>query len=394
MSASPFIYSAAELFAWLCHKPDFVLLDVRNDKEFANWSVEAPRSCPYINIPYYNFIENVQESIDLVPAGEKVRVVCSKEGSAKYVADLLCEKGFTDVGYMAEGIVGWRNALIPRPVTATDAAYQLYQVARPGKASLSYLLCSQGEAFVFDAARNVDVYMDVAKEQGCQISKTFETHRQADYISGCQLLQQEAAASIMASPIDFAGADFDYQPVNDGDSFQCGDVMVRALHTPGHTLGSTCYLVDDKYLLSGDTLFIEAVGRPDLGGKWEDWSRVLYLTLALKFRDLSDQLLVLPAHFTNWRDAGENLLFAEELGYLKKEVDAFSLSNELKFKEFIRDNIRPQPAVYAEIRRVNGGWLKPSPEEADIMDLGKNECSASNYGKQGVSAESQRQTEQ
>ena len=387
MSQKPFMYTADQLFEWLNTKPDFILLDVRNEKEFSNWSVEGPNSCPYINIPYFNFMEEAQENIELIPKGEKIRIVCAKEGSAKYVADLLTDNGFTDVGYLQEGIVGWGNALIAKLVTPEDSPYRLYQCIRPGKASLSYLLCSEGEAFVIDPSRNIEVYINTAKSDNCKISKVFETHRQADYISGCQLLQQEEDVAIIANDLDFEGAGFEYTSIKHGSSFQCGAVSVRAIHTPGHTMGSTCFIVDDSYLLSGDTVFITTVGRPDLGGKWEPWSRVLYLTLALKLRDLKDDLVVLPSHYDSWGETNDELLFIDTLGKIKNKVDAFAIPNELKFKEFIHDNMRPQPSIYAEIRRVNGGWLKPTKEEHNIMDLGKNECSASNYGKVGMSAE-------
>ena len=391
MSNKPFMYTADELFEWLCVKPDFVLLDVRNEKEFANWSVEGPQTCPYINIPYFHFIEDEQGSIDSVPKGQKVRIVCAKEGSAKFVADLLSQNGFTDVGYLHEGIVGWGNALIPKLLTPVDSPYQLYQCVRPGKASLSYLLCSDGEAFAFDPSRNIDVYVNAAKADGCKISKVFETHRQADYISGGQLLHKECSASIMVGESDFEGAGFAYTAVDDAATFQCGALTVQAIHTPGHTMGSICYLIDDTYLVSGDTVFITTVGRPDLGGKWETWSRVLYLTLMLKIRDLNDDLLVLPGHYDSWGEANEQHQFVDSIGGIKKHVAAFSIPNELKFKDFIQDNMRPQPGIYAEIRRVNGGWLNPPNDEANTMDLGKNECSASNYGKVGKSAEALRQ---
>ncbi|MDH4322025.1 MAG: MBL fold metallo-hydrolase [Desulfobulbaceae bacterium] len=389
--AKPFIYTADELFKWLCGKPDFVLLDVRNEKEFANWSVEGPHLCPYINIPYYNFIEDVAASVAMIPKGQKIRVVCSKEGSAKYVAEQLMQAGIKDVGYLKEGIVGWGNALIPLQVNS-GGKYELYQCIRPGKASCSYLLISGAEAMVFDPSRNVGVYTKLAKAKGAKIVRTFETHRQADYISGCQLLKEATGCTIVANRYDFEGADFDYEPVKDGHTYTCGSVKVKALHTPGHTMGSTSFVVDGKYLISGDTLFIKSAGRPDLGGKWEEWSRVLYLTLFVTMRDLKDTLVVLPGHYVEWSEANEKFLFAEKLGVLKKRVDAYQIANELQFKEFVRDNMRQQPGIYTEIRRVNGGWVKPTPEEADIMDLGKNECSVSKYGKIGVSAESQRQS--
>ena len=388
----PFLYTADELFQWIGGRPDFLLLDVRNEKDFANWSVEGPEFFPYINIPYFNFMEDVQGSIDRIPPGQKVRIVCAKEGSAKYVADLLVQNGFPDVGYLREGIVSWGNALVPRKVSGDDEAYALYQFIRPGKASCSYLLVSGKEAFVFDPSRNLEVYRRVAREHGARIVKSFETHRQADYISGSPELAREKGCVVMVNSLDFEGAAFPCEPIVHGQVYGLGKKgpKVTALHTPGHTMGSTCYCIDDRYLLSGDTIFVNTAGRPDLGGKWQEWARELYLTLMLRLRELSDEMLILPGHYTSWEEANGEGIFAARLGDLRREMLAFRLPNERKFAEFIQENMRPQPGVYAEIRRVNGGWLKVSPEEADIMDLGKNECGASNYGKVGVSAEVQR----
>ncbi len=391
-TAEPFTYTAGELFEQICQGPDFVLLDVRNEKDFANWSVEGPNFFPYINIPYFHFMEDVQDSLAKIPAGEKIRIVCAKEGSAKYVADLMCENGFADVGYLQQGIVGWGNLLAPRLVTPPDAPYLLYQFNRPGKASCSYLLIAGDEGMVFDPARNIQAYIDLAASHGAKITHSFETHRQADYISGGPALIQETGCTMLVNKLDFDGADFPFQEVGHDQvfPFKSGGPEVKALHTPGHTMGSTCYLVDNRYLLSGDTAFINTSGRPDLGGKWEAWARELYLTLMLRLRHLADETVVLPGHYTSWDEADDQLLIRGRLGELRRQVTAFRLPNEKKFAEFIQDNMRPQPGVYAEIRRVNGGWLKVSPEEADTMDLGKNECGASNYGKVGVSAQVQR----
>jgi glyoxylase-like metal-dependent hydrolase (beta-lactamase superfamily II) len=393
-TATPFLYTANQLFDWISAGPDFVLLDVRNEKDFANWSVEGPRFFPYINIPYFNFMEDVQGSCERIPKGQKVRIVCSKEGSAKYVADLLCQNGFSDVGYLQQGIVGWGNVLAPTVVTPAGAPYTLYQCVRPGKASCSYLLIAGKEAMVFDPSRNTSAYRGLAEQHGCTIIRTFETHRQADYISGGPQLVAETGCAMTVPPADFEGASFPCEPLADGQvfPFSLGGPEVRAVHTPGHTMGSTSYLIDNAYLLSGDTVFITTAGRPDLGGKWEQWARELYLTLMLKLRDLADNILVLPGHYTSWSEANSRQQFVERLGRLRETVIAFRLPNEKRFAEFIQENMRPQPGVYAEIRRVNGGWLEVTPEEADTMDLGKNECGASNYGKVGVSAEVQRCT--
>lgn len=392
--ASPFIYSAEELFNWISDKPDFVLLDVRNEKEFSNWFVEGSALFPYINIPYFNFMEDLQDSLSQIPSGEKICIVCAKEGSAQYVAEQLTENGFEDVGYLKGGIVSWGNVLAARLVNDETAPYKLYQVIRPGKAACGYLLISGDEAMVFDPSRNVDFYIDFAKEQGAKIVKTFETHRQADYIAGSIAMAEKTGASIMVKKEDFLGADFEFTEITDGEVFSCGadGTEVKVIHTPGHTMGSTSFLIADKYFLTGDTVFINTSGRPDLGGKSEEWSRYLYLTLTLKLRDLSDDVQILPGHYTTWAEANSDGLFMESLGNLRKTNVAFQLPNELKFAEFIAENLRPQPGIYAKIRRINGGWLEVDEDEANVMDLGKNECGASNYGKVGVSAESNRST--
>jgi len=129
-------------------------------------------------------MEDVQGSVERLPRGQKVRIVCAKEGSAKYVADLLCQNGFADVGYLRQGIVGWGNALVPRQISPAGAPYVLYQCIRPGKASCSYMLLAGDEAMVFDPSRNIAVYQDLAVKHGSGIGRIFETHRQADYISG------------------------------------------------------------------------------------------------------------------------------------------------------------------------------------------------------------------
>lgn len=107
----------------------------------------------------------------------------------------------------------------------------------------------------------------------------------------------------------------------------------------------------------------------------------------LEFRDFNDDLLICPGHYSNWQEATEDHVFIEKLGDLRKNNVAFKSPTEIHFKDFINENQRQQPGTYEKIRRINGGWRKLIPEDADVMDLGKHECGASNYGKKGVSAE-------
>lgn len=372
-------FTAQDLFEWLVSKESFLLLDVRNEEEFGRFKVEGPYPFETINVPYMEFIEHEEESVAKVPQGKKLRIVCAKEGSSKYVGEILVNHGYTDVAHMLVGIKAWGNLLAPvRVASGTD--YELYQFRRPGKASCSYGLICGKEMMLFDPAKNITAYQTFADQKGCTITRTFETHRQADYISGSPMLQQTLGTEILAPPADFQGAAFDYTPVNDGDrfGFSNGGPLVNVLHTPGHTPGSTSYLIDDKFVVSGDTIFIFSMGRPDLGGMAEAWSKMLFQTMIEKIMPLDESILVLPGHYMDWKEANEDLVFAETLGKIK-EINAsiYGITDANAFYEFIRSNMRPQPEEYAKIREINAGLVQVDAEEADNMDLGKNECAAS-----------------
>jgi glyoxylase-like metal-dependent hydrolase (beta-lactamase superfamily II) len=184
----------------------------------------------------------------------------------------------------------------------------------------------------------------------------------------------------MAHANDFYGAAFSFQAIQDENVFHFtdGGPEVKVIHTPGHTPGSTSYVIDDKYMIAGDTVFLVSIGRPDLGGKVEEWSQLLFETLGTKVGKMDPELVVLPGHFMSWDEADANLIFLDTLAAIKEKNRAiFNLDNSAQFLQFIKDNMREQPEVYAKIRQVNAGRLEVDLEEQNVMDLGKNECAAS-----------------
>lgn len=376
-------YTAEELFNWLTSRQDFLLLDVRNNEEFGRFKVEGPYPINMINVPYVEFIEHEAESVAKVPTGETIRIVCAKEGSAKYVGEILMNHGFDNVAYLKEGIKSWGNMLAPVEI-AKDDNYRLFQFIRPGKASCSYALVNGNEMMVFDPAKNIDAYLRFAEQQNAKIVKTFETHRQADYISGSWPIQRAVGATIMAPDQDFSVARFEYTPVNNGDvhTFTSGGPSVKVIHTPGHTPGSTSYLIDDRYLISGDTVFILSIGRPDLGGQAKAWSRMLFKTMKDIIIPMNEETLVLPGHYMDWSEANHDHAFVASMGQIKKKnTDIYQIDNEADFYQFIKSNMRKQPDEYAKIREINAGLEEPDMEQQDILDLGKNECAASAMGQ-------------
>ena len=377
-----FSYQAIELFNWLTAKEDVFVLDVRNGKDFGNFQVESPYPFDMMNVSYYDFMEIEDESVARVPADRKIRIVCAKEGSAKYVADILAKHGYKDVGYLTGGIKTWGNMLVPKLITDEDG-FELYQFIRPGKASCSYGLISGDEMMVFDPSRNVDFYLDFAKEKGCTITRTFETHLQADYIAGSRDIAEKTGATFYGNDLDFGGSKNSYTPLVDGEKhgFTNNGAEVIVLFTPGHTPGSTSFVVNKKYMISGDMVFIASVGRPDLGGQAADWAILLYNSIGL-VKKLDHNTMVLPGHYMDWQEANDDLVFTTTLGdAIDRNSHIYYIETEAEFVQFIKDNMRDQPEEYAEIRKVNANFIQVENDRAEELDLGKNECAATAYAK-------------
>lgn len=375
-----FTYTAADLFAWLVDRAEMTVLDVRNSVDFARFKVEGPYPFHMMNVSYFDFMEIEAESVARIPRDRPVRVVCAKEGSAQFVAEILERHGFADVGYLAGGIKSWGNLLVPTLLNPGED-YRLYQFIRPGKASCSYGLLHEDSLMVFDPSRDVDFYLDFSRQQGARPTHTLETHLQADYIAGSRMLASRTGATVYANERDFAAARFEYVRLQDGRQigFTTGGPSVRAIFTPGHTPGSTSYIIDDKYMICGDTVFIDSVGRPDLGGEVEAWAKELHRSLAL-VQTFDRSILMLPGHYMNWAEANDRLAFSASLGeIIERNRDIYAIEGEDEFLGFIKGNMRKQPDEYATIRLINANLVQVDDEKAEELDLGKNECAASAY---------------
>lgn len=380
---SIFKYTASDLYSWLTTKEDILVLDVRNKVDFGRFQVESPYSFSMQNISYFDFMEIEEECVEKLPKDKPIRVICAKEGSAKFVAEILEKHKFESIGYLEGGIKSWGNLLVPVMLTAGKDS-ELYQFIRPGKASCSYGLLSGGEMMLFDPSRNADFYLDFARSKNCKITHTFETHLQADYIAGSRAVSEKSGATFLANQNDFQGSKTNYTPLADHSqhTFSQGGPKVDCLFTPGHTPGSTSYIIDDSFMISGDTIFIHSVGRPDLGGKVDEWSDKLFDTLQ-KIKLMDDKLLVLPGHYIDWSEANTDLAFAASLGQtIEFNKSIYDIDNKAAFLQFIKGNMRQQPEEYATIRLINANLEQVDDDKAEELDLGKNECAASAYAAQ------------
>lgn len=367
-------WSAADVAKKVINNEALFILDVRNAVAFEDWKIEGHKF-EYLNIQYFELLDGVEEILPKIPADKDILVVCAKEGSSLMVAEMLADAG-RSVGYLAGGMKMWSEYLEPIKVGDLKDGGELYQFVRLGKGCLSYMVISEGEAAIIDAVRFTEVFTKFAEEKNVKIKHVFDTHLHADHISGGRHIAAETGAMYYLPPKDAEAVVFDYKPLVDGTAVQIGasKIDVGAIYSPGHTVGSTSFVVDSKYLLTGDILFIDSIGRPDLAGLAEDWVGDLRETLYKRYRELSDDLMVLPAHFMIIDELNEDGTVAKRLGELFVENHGLNIKDEAKFRSIVTDNLPPQPNAYQEIRQVNMGKITPAQEEQTEMEIGPNRC--------------------
>ncbi|MEK4396335.1 MBL fold metallo-hydrolase [Bacillus sp. FSL K6-2860] len=368
------VMNAEQLTKKIVNKEPLFLLDVRNQADVQDWKIEG-EAIVHMNVPYFDLLEGVEGILHDIPLDREVLVVCAKEGSSIMVAEMLSEAGRT-VHYLEGGMKAWSEHLEPVKIGDLSGGGELYQFVRMGKGCLSYMIMSNGEAAIVDAARMTDVYMRFAKKHHVSITQVLDTHLHADHISGGKKLAEQTGASYWLPPKDAEEVIFEYNRLEEGERIAIGaaTIDIHPLYSPGHTIGSTSFIVDDQYLLSGDILFVDSIGRPDLAGMAEDWVGDLRETLYDRYGALSKELIVLPAHFMIMDEVNEDGSVWKELGVLFEENHGLNIDDEAVFREMVTKNLPAQPNAYQDIRQTNMGKLSPDDEAQREMEIGPNRC--------------------
>jgi glyoxylase-like metal-dependent hydrolase (beta-lactamase superfamily II)/rhodanese-related sulfurtransferase len=360
-----------------------VLLDVRNDEDFGAWKLEGREPLETVHVPYFDFIEDEERAVAALPRNREIVVVCASGDSSEMVAELLNEKGLS-ARNVAGGMAAYGSYLQPVEVPlspAERARFQIWQLNRRGKGCLSYVVRAGDEAIVVDPSRDTDQYEAFLDRIGARPVRVLDTHVHADHVSGGSLLAAKHRIPYTVAAGDDFDLDKDVVPLADGAEIRLGGVkgvtvVVQAVRTPGHTPGSTSYLVGGKYLLSGDTLFVRSVGRPDLGGQVVSWGRALFHTLRERLASLPDDTVVLPAHYADVSEIGDEGVVSSTIGELRGTVPELAIETEQEFVEAMRRAVTEPPAAYADIIRVNLGVLDATTEKIAEWELGKNQCAA------------------
>ena len=251
----------------------------------------------------------------------------------------------------------------------------------------AYYIESNGEAAIIDPLRDIDVYLDLANERKAKIKYIFETHFHADFVSGHVDLGKVTDAPIVYGPDTVTK--FPAHIAKDGEKFKIGDLTIEVLHTPGHTLESTCYLLKDETgkdhcVFTGDTLFVGDVGRPDLAQKddeitTDDLAGMLYDSLQKKIMPLADEVIVYPAHGPG-SSCGKNLGPDTDstIGVEKQFNYALKAANREEFIKVVTDGIPPPPQYFPINAKINKEGYDSMD---DVLEQGLKALSVSAFKK-------------
>jgi glyoxylase-like metal-dependent hydrolase (beta-lactamase superfamily II) len=364
----------------------FLLLDVRNDDEYDAWKVEGRCLIETLHIPYFDFVED-PALIARVPSDrQEVLVLCAKGGSSEFVADLLREAGI-NAQNVEGGMIAYGDYVQPVrvPLDPDEAdCFEIWQLNRRGKGCHSNVIRCGTEAVVVDPSRHVWEYERFVERLGARIVWVFDTHVHADHLSGGPELARRSGASYFVAGGGGGTLQHAVTPVRDGEEIRLGaehasPLAIRVMETPGHTPGSTSFLVGRRHLLTGDTIFVTGIGRPDLGGHVAEWGRVLYHTLHERLGALPDEVVILPAHYSDVSEMRDDGVVAGRLGELRRAAPELQLRSVEEFVEAMRAALSAPPEIYTRIIAANLGALQADAEEASEWELGKNQCAVSGH---------------
>ena len=359
------------LRAWLEEGVPVTVLDVRPMQERVEWSIPGS-----IHIDAYDALKaNDPKALANVEFSGVMPVVtvCAAGKTSLVAAQQLQTRGIQALS-LDGGMKAWSLAWNVAEVPVADEGVHIFQVRRTGKGCLSYLLGAKNEAVVIDASLDPQVYLDLASKNGWQITSVFDTHIHADHLSRSRQLAERCGA-ILFLPHQ-QRVSFPFTSMRDGDTLTTDTMQLTALHTPGHTMESTCYLLNNHLLFTGDTLFTTGIGRPDLEAD-EQQARLraaaLYQSLH-KLLALPLDTLVLPGH-TSTPVPFDGIPIVAMLAQIDDEVGIIHATLEV-FIEQIMMRLPPAPPNYRKVVTFNEMGLLP---ENDVTDLeaGANRCAIS-----------------
>lgn len=357
---------ATTLQAWLRDGKQVTVLDVRPQEQRDDWYIPGS-----VHIDAYARLKtNDPHALDAldIPKDQPVVAVCAAGQTSMIAAERLTQQGY-DAASLTGGMKAWSLAWNTAEVDLPDGV-RVVQVRRTGKGCLSYLIVSDGEALVIDAAVEPHVYSQLALEQNARITGAVDTHIHADHLSRSRLLADTLQVPLFLPEQERVS--YPFTPLRHGDMLKVGRTALEVIHTPGHTWESSSYYLPEEVVFTGDTLFANSVGRPDLeakAGEARERARSLHRSLR-RLTSLPGDTLVLPGH-ASVPLGFDHELWGKTLQEIKGEVDLLRLDEEA-FVQRVTSRIPPTPENHQRIVQLNeAGEL---PEETTALEVGANRC--------------------
>lgn len=348
------------------------VVDVRPAHERAEWAIPGS-----IHVDAYDAIwaGNFQD-LDALELDDTspVVTVCAAGKTSLLAALRMRERGIEAMS-LSGGMKGWSLAWNSAEVPIAADHVRIIQIRRTGKGCLSYLIGSDDEAVVIDASVDPEVYIDLAAANGWIIHHVIDTHVHADHLTRSRALAELSGATLALPEQDRVS--FPYALLRDGDQIHVGSATLTAMRMPGHTIESTCYLLDDAAVFTGDTLFLDGVGRPDLEASPEEAAqraRLLYASLQ-RIVAMFPQLMVLPGHTSHPVDFGAPPITAK-LAEVAERIPMLREAEE-GFVKTILGRIPPTPPNHHLIVGLNEAGLLPDRGGQIDLEAGANRCAVS-----------------
>ena len=356
------------------HQP-LTVLDVRPADDRAEWTIPGSHHVDVYADLRRGDHASLASGVRELPRDRPIIAVCARGRTSMLAAKALETLGF-DAFSLRGGMTAWTNAWNTADVPlAGRADLTVVQVRRTGKGCLSYLLLSNGEAAVVDPSLDPAVYIKLAASRHCRIVAVLDTHVHADHMTQAYHLADAARVPMYLPATDRVR--HPHESLQNGDHVQIGGAAISALSTPGHTRESTCYVFENAAICTGDTLFLNGVGRPDLEAAGDESSaraHLLYRSLVDHVLSLAATLMVLPGH------ASVPLSFdgtphAATLGSIRQSLSLASL-DENAFVTAVLARIPPTPPNHHKIVRINEG-REAWPGDLRQLEAGANRCAIS-----------------
>ena len=360
----------------------FTLLDTRPEESYEAWHIRD--AIQYTYDPDSEFDAEAFRSRTGLTPDDEIVTICAKGISSFDMATQLQDTGYENVTVVEDGMEGWSEVYdVVEIPTAGDV--EIVQFQRRAKGCLSYLIGDPASsmAAVVDPTRHVERVAAAASDRGYSIESVFDTHVHADHVSGGRELADNVGATYyLGADAADRGVAYDYRPLERNEVVAVGDYDIKAVPSPGHTSEIVSYLVDDEAVLTGDTLFVDSVGRTELQFGNSDaaaGARLLYESLHRTLLAEPESVTILPGHFSIGADGTTDVTPGEPvsttIGQVRTELELLTVDRET-FVRQLTAALPEKPPNYERIIEINAGRDAADETATTELELGPNNCAA------------------